>query len=64
MAFVGLKWLDDLHHHKLAPLDAPWAQNTQAPIPSFVDTGAILIDPSNVGSFVQRAAAATPPRSR
>ena len=58
MAFVGLKLLDDLHHHKPAPLDAPWEQNTQAPIPSFVDTGATLIDQSNVRDFVQAAAAA------
>jgi ribose transport system substrate-binding protein len=56
MAFVGLKWLDDLHHHKPVPLDAPWGQNTLAPIPSLVDTGATLIDQSNVRSFVQAAA--------
>jgi len=59
MAFVGLKWLDDLHHHKPAPLDAPWGQNTLAPIPSFVDTGATLIDQSNVQSFIQAVESAT-----
>ena len=59
MAFVGLKLLDDLHHHKPAPLDAPWGQNTLAPIPSFVDTGATLIDQSNVQSFIQAVESAT-----
>lgn len=58
MAFVGLKWLDDLHHHPPVPLDAAWGQNARSPIPSFVDTGASLIDQSNVRSFVEAAAAA------
>jgi len=61
MAFVGLKWLDQLYHHKPVPLDAAWGQNTLAPIPSFVDTGATLIDQSNVRSFVQASATAQNP---
>jgi ribose transport system substrate-binding protein len=53
MAFVGLKMLDDLHHHKLPSLDRQWRENPFAPIPTFVDTGATLIDRSNVGSFLE-----------
>ena len=53
MAFVGLQMLDNLYHHKPPSLDADWAKDTFAPIPSFVDTGSGLIDKSNVDSFLQ-----------
>ena len=53
MAFVGLQMLDTLHHHKLAALDVDWAKDSAAPIPSFVDTGSVLVDKSNVGVFSQ-----------
>lgn len=59
MAFVGLKMLDDLHHHKLPSLDTPWGQNPFAPIPNFIDTGTTLIDRSNVGSFLEAQRTAT-----
>ena len=49
MAFYGVKMLDDVHHHKLSPIDGNWAQDSFSPIPAFVDTGATLIDKSNVG---------------
>jgi ribose transport system substrate-binding protein len=52
MAFVGLKMLDDLHHHKLKTLDTDWSKDIFAPIPAFVDTGSSLIDKSNVDAFV------------
>src|SRR5260370_41046859 len=51
MAFYGLKILDDLHHHRPESLDRFWAQDAQAPIPTFVDTGATLIDKNNIASF-------------
>jgi len=51
MAFYGLKILDDLNHHKPESLDRFWAQDTQAPIPTFVDTGATLIDKHNLAAF-------------
>jgi len=51
MAFVGLQMLDTLHHHKPAALDADWTKDSAAPIPSFVDTGSVLVDKSNVGAF-------------
>jgi ribose transport system substrate-binding protein len=53
MAFFGLKMLDDLHHHPLPSLTAYWAQDSFAPIPTFIDTGATLIDRSNVDKFIQ-----------
>ncbi len=53
MAFVGLQMLDTLHHHKLATLDSDWTKDSAASIPSFVDTGSMLVDKSNVASFSQ-----------
>jgi len=61
MAYVGLKMLDDLHHHPPGPLTNNWAQDPVSPLPSFVDTGATLIDKSNVGAFIQARSAAAPP---
>jgi ribose transport system substrate-binding protein len=58
MAFYGLKVLDDLHHHKPESLDRFWAQDTQAPIPTFIDTGATLIDKHNLANFRQASDAA------
>ena len=45
--------VDDLFHNKLTPLDGNWAQDSFSPIPTFVDTGATLIDKSNVDSFLK-----------
>jgi ribose transport system substrate-binding protein len=59
MAFVGLKMLDDLHHHKLPSLDQQWGQNPFAPIATFIDTGTTLIDKSNVGRFLEAQRTAT-----
>jgi ribose transport system substrate-binding protein len=53
MGYFGLKVLDDLHHHKLKSLDADWAKDSIAPIPSFVDTGSSLVDKSNLDAFQQ-----------
>ena len=53
MAYFGLKMVDDLFHNKLTPLDGNWAQDSFSPIPTFVDTGATLIDKSNVESFLK-----------
>jgi ribose transport system substrate-binding protein len=53
MAYYGLKAVDDLFHNKLTPLDKNWAQDSFSPIPTFVDTGATLIDKSNVDSFLK-----------
>ena len=59
MAFLGLKLLDEVHHHPLEPLDKNWSQDSFAPVPTFVDTGATLIDKSNVQQFVEARNSAT-----
>lgn len=59
MAFLGLKLLDDIQHHPISPLDKNWSQDSFAPIPTFVDTGATLIDKSNVDQFVEQRNSAT-----
>jgi ribose transport system substrate-binding protein len=51
MAHFGVILLDSLVHYKLPTLDAPWAQDTLSPIPTFVDTGATLIDQHNLAEF-------------
>ncbi len=57
MGYFGLKMLDDLHHHKITPLDGNWSQNANSPIPNFVDTGSMLIDKDNVDAFIRAQAA-------
>lgn len=52
MAYYGLKMLADIHLNKPASLDHNWAQDTQSVFPTFIDTGATLIDKGNVDSFI------------
>jgi len=52
MSYVGLTMLDDLHHNKPGSLQANWETDPSSPIPVFVDTGAALIDKSNVEAFI------------
>lgn len=53
MCFFGVKMLDDLHHHNPGPLDKKWFEDAFSPIPAFVDTGATLIDKTNVDVFMK-----------
>ena len=53
MAFLAVKALDDLHHHPLKSLTLNWAQESFSPLPAFIDTGATLIDKSNVAAFIE-----------
>lgn len=55
MAYYGLKLLDDVHHHKPTPLIANWAQDSFSRFPTFVDTGASLIDKTNVDTFIKQS---------
>ncbi|HEU5336333.1 MAG TPA: substrate-binding domain-containing protein [Terriglobales bacterium] len=59
MAYVGLKMLDDLHHHRLRSLQQNWAEDPFSPLPAFVDTGASLIDRNNVDAFLTAEKSAT-----
>jgi ribose transport system substrate-binding protein len=53
MAFYGLKAVDDIHHYPLKSLTADYGPDSFAPIPSFVDTGAALVDSNNVDAFLK-----------
>jgi len=51
MGLIGIHRLDEVHHNKPASLDHDWKDDTLSPYPAFVDTGATLIDNSNLASF-------------
>jgi ribose transport system substrate-binding protein len=57
MAYVGVKMLDDIHHHPPASLNGNWAQNTYSTLPAFVDTGATIVDKNNIATFQQQTQA-------
>ncbi len=56
MTFFGTKVLDDLYHNSIPSLSADFARNARAPLPSLVDTGATLVDRSNVDQFADTGA--------
>jgi ribose transport system substrate-binding protein len=58
MAYFGIKVLDMIHHQKPASLDVNWAEDTRAPLPAVIDTGATLIDKNNVAAFSKTNTAA------
>jgi ribose transport system substrate-binding protein len=55
MGYIGLKSLDDLHHHPPTPLNNDWVHQPLSPIPAFIDTGVFVIDKHNVASVRQQA---------
>ena len=52
MGFVGVPALDTLHHYPPNPLDKLWAQDPQSPVATFISTGEMLVDKSNVDALV------------
>lgn len=52
MAYLGLQMLDQLQHAKPASLQLDWAHDLRSPVPAFVDTGALLVDKTNVDAFL------------
>ena len=52
MGFVGLPALDTLHHYPPNPLDKAWAQDPQSPVATFIGTGELLVDKSNVDALI------------
>lgn len=56
MAYVGLRMLDNMHHYKPGKLDTDWSQDLQATVPAVVDTGASLIDKTNVDAMRKSSA--------
>ena len=59
MSHYGVLMLDTLNHYKLPSLDVKWAEDTRSPVPTFVDTGATLIDKSKVAEFLKAQTAAS-----
>lgn len=58
MAYYGAKLLDDIHHHMPTPLANDWSKSVFSPVPTFVDTGAFVVDKSNVSALSQQPPAA------
>lgn len=59
MAFFGLRLLDDLHHQKVSTQGSATAQDPFAILPRFIDTGATLVDKSNLDEFIKARDSAT-----
>jgi ribose transport system substrate-binding protein len=59
MAYYGAKLLGDIHLHPPSPLINNWAQVANAPLPTFVDTGAFIVDKAGVAAFMQQNKAAS-----
>lgn len=59
MTYVGTMMLDTIHHHPPRTLNLYWQNDPYSPVPSFVDTGATLIDQSNLDDFMKARDAAT-----
>jgi ribose transport system substrate-binding protein len=57
MAYFGMQLLDDLHHHKPPSLTANFAHDPSSPLPVFIDTGAFIVEKSNVSSFMSQTQA-------
>jgi ribose transport system substrate-binding protein len=53
MAYFGLMMLDNFYHHKLPSLTRDWAKDPFSVIPAIMDTGATMVDRSNVDDFIQ-----------
>jgi ribose transport system substrate-binding protein len=53
MGYVGTKMLDDYYHSKVNIANMASSKSPLSPIPAFVDTGATLVDKSNVDQIMQ-----------
>jgi ribose transport system substrate-binding protein len=47
MSYYGLKFLDDLHHNAIRRFK-DWRTALAPPMPTFVDTGTVVVDKSNL----------------
>lgn len=52
MAYYGLRILDDFYHHRIQGAQGDRTLNTRSPVPMFIDTGATLIDKTNVKALL------------
>lgn len=60
MSYYGLKFLDDLHHNAVHQYK-DWRTALAPPMPTFVDTGTVAVDKSNLKAY-REAMAAHPKR--
>jgi ribose transport system substrate-binding protein len=51
MGYISLRLIADLHLNKLPSLTMDFAGNPHSPMPRFVDTGATLVEKSNVAAY-------------
>jgi ribose transport system substrate-binding protein len=56
MSYYGLKFLDDLHHNAVHQFK-DWRTAPAAPMPTFVDTGTVIVDKSNLKLYREALAA-------
>jgi ribose transport system substrate-binding protein len=50
MSYYGLKFLDDLHHNAIHKFK-DWRTALTPPMPTFVDTGTLVLDKSNIKGY-------------
>jgi ribose transport system substrate-binding protein len=55
MAYLGVKMLDDIHHHMPKSLGTNFAQDTFSPYPALVGTGTFIVDKDNVGKLAEQS---------
>lgn len=56
MSYYGLKFLDDLHHNAVHQFK-DWRTALAAPMPTFVDTGTVVVDKGNLKLYREALAA-------
>ncbi len=56
MSYYGLKFLDDLHHNAIHRFK-DWRTSVTPPMPTFVDTGTVVVDKSNLKVYRDALAA-------
>ncbi len=56
MSYYGLKFLDDLHHNAVHQFK-DWRTALAAPMPTFVDTGTVVVDKTNLKLYREALAA-------
>lgn len=54
MAYYGTKLLGEIHLHPIKQTSGSWAENIFSPYPTFVDTGAFVVDKSNISKLSEQ----------
>jgi len=56
MSYYGLKFLDDLHHNEVQQFK-DWRTSLASPLPTYVDTGTVVVDKNNLKTYRETLAA-------